>query len=1213
MIKNLYNQLTFLLVLVIGASALNAQTTVTLTATKDNTIYSEGSKSNGVGTFLFVGKTEATTNGIRRALVQFDLASIPSNAVITDVKLKLTGSKQSATTVNAHRVNKVWGEGSSDASGQEGGGANATTNDATWTFSTFNTASWASAGGDFVALSSGNTSINSGAVATWTGAGLVKDVQDWISNKASNFGWILVGDENTNGSAVRLNSRENANGKPSLDITYTVPAVVSTTIFNATLTGRNEGNPVVSLASGRVKARLTGDSLFVSGSFSGLSDSLATAVSGGAHLHLGYAGQNGGISIVLAVTPGANPFSGSFDSLRNKYKLTEAQITALNNRQMYANIHSLKFRSGEIRGQLLPASDAYYNSNLFGSYENPVVMTQAAGAVALELKGNQLITTGSFSRLEGDFAADVGGGAHIHLGFAGQNGPIQIPLVATVNTDLKGGVFEAKNNTVTLATEQIAALNSRRWYANIHTQRARSGEIRGQIVGANTRVVLRGHLSGSNEVPAITTLANGMAIVEVLDTANIIVSGAYSGLEGDFAANVGGGAHIHRGMAGENGGIMRGVSVTQADLRSGTIDASTNAYRIGGVEVQRLLNRGGYFNIHSQLVTSGEIRGQLLPEKPINFSAYLSSIFEVPEALSRGLGAAKAELLGTELVVSGTFRGLSSAVATDIGGGGHIHLGYAGATGGIQFPLVLTLDADGLGGRIEASKNTFTLSADQVTQLRNRQLYLNIHTATQRSGELRSQLLHEATAYLVAPLSGASEGATPVNTTAAGMTVLEINGTTGIMTGAFANLSANFAADVAGGAHIHRGLAGSNGAIVKELKATVQADNRSGVFTAADNTFSMTAGFIDSLRRRLNYVNIHTSSFRGGELRGQILPLATAYFTATLSGENEVQPLTSTGNGALKLELSGTQLTVTGRFAGLRGKYAAAVGSHLHINAPGRNGPVSVVLKPTLDADELGGSYLAADNRYDLSVDQLTALFSGNFYANVHSEFSRSGEVRGQVLPEINRFPRAGAITFPANGATLTLEGKSSTLLQPKWDAGTDRNGLAYIWELAADPAFALVVFRRNVADALSITLTYGAIDTLLATAGLPVGGSLTVYHRVKASDGSLLTPSAGSSVVLTRGLVTSSRDLTPGLSEMTVFPTSAEDQINVRIRAEEAIRGQLRISDAWGRTMAQRQIAFPSRSLSIETFAVDQLPAGTYFLSIVHDGKVATRRFVVK
>ena len=180
--KNLYTRILSLVALVsLLYSNSFAQTTVTLKAVKDNTIFSEGSKSNGAGSYLFVGKTEATVNGIRRALIQFDVASIPANATITDVKLQLTGSKAAAADIEARRVTTTWGEGSSDATGEEGGGATPGTNDATWTHSTFNTLTWTTPGGDFSATTSGTANVTSGSVSTWTGAGMVKDVQDWVA------------------------------------------------------------------------------------------------------------------------------------------------------------------------------------------------------------------------------------------------------------------------------------------------------------------------------------------------------------------------------------------------------------------------------------------------------------------------------------------------------------------------------------------------------------------------------------------------------------------------------------------------------------------------------------------------------------------------------------------------------------------------------------------------------------------------------------------------------------------------------------------------------------------------------------------------------------------------------------------------------------------------------------------------------------------------
>ncbi len=83
-----------------------AQTTFTLTPSKDNTIYSENaSQSNGAREYLFAGQT---SNGApRRALLAFDIVgALPAGATVESVTLTLTMSKTVAgdTPVSLHRV-----------------------------------------------------------------------------------------------------------------------------------------------------------------------------------------------------------------------------------------------------------------------------------------------------------------------------------------------------------------------------------------------------------------------------------------------------------------------------------------------------------------------------------------------------------------------------------------------------------------------------------------------------------------------------------------------------------------------------------------------------------------------------------------------------------------------------------------------------------------------------------------------------------------------------------------------------------------------------------------------------------------------------------------------------------------------------------------------------------------------------------------------------
>lgn len=200
--------------------------TVELSAEKDNTLYESGSGnlSNGSGDFIFMGRTgQSSGESIRRALLMFDLSSVPSGAVINDVTLQLTGSQgNTPTNINLHALTNDWGEGNSDASGGEGGGAAASAGDATWTQNFFGTSSWLSAGGDFDAIPLTSAPISTLGTVSINDQELTSQVQQWLDSPASNFGLILVGDETASSTSVRFNSRENSSGQPKLIIDYDV-------------------------------------------------------------------------------------------------------------------------------------------------------------------------------------------------------------------------------------------------------------------------------------------------------------------------------------------------------------------------------------------------------------------------------------------------------------------------------------------------------------------------------------------------------------------------------------------------------------------------------------------------------------------------------------------------------------------------------------------------------------------------------------------------------------------------------------------------------------------------------------------------------------------------------------------------------------------------------------------------------------------------------
>lgn len=197
--------------------------TVTLTPARDNTLYESelGAVSNGAGQHLFAGTTN--NDDARRAVLAFDLDALPPGATVLTATLTLTLSRTTAgdTTVALHALNANWGEGASDAIGEEGAGATAETGDATWLYTFFDTASWAAPGGDFAPTPSAATVVGGTGAYQWASAGLAADVAGWLADPATNFGWILLGDETATGTAKRFDSRENAPpNQPRLTVTY---------------------------------------------------------------------------------------------------------------------------------------------------------------------------------------------------------------------------------------------------------------------------------------------------------------------------------------------------------------------------------------------------------------------------------------------------------------------------------------------------------------------------------------------------------------------------------------------------------------------------------------------------------------------------------------------------------------------------------------------------------------------------------------------------------------------------------------------------------------------------------------------------------------------------------------------------------------------------------------------------------------------------------
>ena len=222
------------------AQVVTAATTVSFqqgvggyTSTLD-TFLAESAPTTTHGSLTSVGWDSDDPSGSGNdsiALIRFDnifgasAGQIPAGSTILSARLSLFMSMTIAADVDVslHRVISDWGEGTSDALDKEGKGAAATPGDATWLHTFAPSDLWRDVGGDFISLASAVSIVNDVGIYRWKANDMtVLDVQGWLDAPSTNFGWIVRGDESTNTTAKRFNSRENPDAatRPTLEIVY---------------------------------------------------------------------------------------------------------------------------------------------------------------------------------------------------------------------------------------------------------------------------------------------------------------------------------------------------------------------------------------------------------------------------------------------------------------------------------------------------------------------------------------------------------------------------------------------------------------------------------------------------------------------------------------------------------------------------------------------------------------------------------------------------------------------------------------------------------------------------------------------------------------------------------------------------------------------------------------------------------------------------------
>jgi uncharacterized protein (TIGR03118 family) len=204
--------------------SLAAVATVTVT---EDTFIDSGAPGNNAGATGWFDAGRDGAGGVRRGLLRFDLSGIPAGSTVTSATLQLTVVKVPAngpvnSTFDLFRMLASWQEGTKTGNS----GAPATAGETTWNARILGTANWTTAGAksNAAATASASTAVGStdNAKYSWTGPGLVADVQRWLNDPAQNFGWLLTSRAEGSPRSVRgFASRQSGADAGTLTVVYT--------------------------------------------------------------------------------------------------------------------------------------------------------------------------------------------------------------------------------------------------------------------------------------------------------------------------------------------------------------------------------------------------------------------------------------------------------------------------------------------------------------------------------------------------------------------------------------------------------------------------------------------------------------------------------------------------------------------------------------------------------------------------------------------------------------------------------------------------------------------------------------------------------------------------------------------------------------------------------------------------------------------------------
>jgi hypothetical protein len=480
-----------------------------------------------------------------------------------------------------------------------------------------------------------------------------------------------------------------------------------------------------------------------------------------------------------------------------------------------------------------------FTAKMDGSQETPSVTTTATGTGAFVL--NAAGTALSYTITVNGVTINAG---HFHNGPVGVAAGVVKNLTFVNNT--ASGIWSSTDASQPLTDSLLSELLRGRLYVNVHTTANPGGEIRGQVLQA-APAGFYAKMDGSQETPPNSSTATGMAFVVLAPGGTVTYRTTFTGLSPNAA-------HFHNGAAGVAAGVVKNFTLLN-NTAFGTWASSDASQPLTDALLRDLVRGRIYANAHTTAFPGGEIRGQVLSMPGIAFTASVDGSQETPPVITSALGTGFFALnaSGSQLTYMITFNNIVLTAA-------HFHNGPVGVAGAVVKNLTFV---NGTSSGVWSSSDASQPFTDSLlVELLKGRLYVNGHTAANPNGDIRGQVLMSSGAGFAVKLDGSQE-TPPVTTNASGTASVIHN----------PDATVTFDETVTGltptAAHFHNGPAGVAAGVVKNT--TLTNNTASGTWSSSDATQPFTDNLLRELIKGRLYLNAHTSTNPGGEIRGQVV------------------------------------------------------------------------------------------------------------------------------------------------------------------------------------------------------------------------------------------------------------------------------------------------------------------------------------------------------